>query len=76
MECISDVMVSMLTTSTLDCGSSSIRLKEKTTNIYKIRSCCLSVVALRIKSKDWLARDQNMLSNGATCLPVDCCFLF
>ena len=25
-------------------------------------------------SKDWLARNQDTMSIGATCLSVDCCF--
>jgi hypothetical protein len=30
--------------------------------------------ALRRKSKDWLARNQNNMSEWKTCLPADCCF--
>jgi hypothetical protein len=43
------------------------------TQDYKIGICCLSVknIALRNKSKDWSAPNQN---NVATCLPADCCF--
>jgi len=31
-------------------------------------------VALQSKSKDWIARNQNMFPSGATCLPTHCCF--
>jgi hypothetical protein len=43
----------------------------------KIGICCLSTkhAALRRKSKDWLARNQDKMSlSGATCLSMDCCF--
>jgi hypothetical protein len=30
--------------------------------------------ALRIESKDWLARNQIICLTGAACLPTDCCF--
>ena len=44
---------------------------------YKIGICCISVkhVALRRKSKDWLAWNQNNVSeSGAIFLYTDCCF--
>ena len=46
------------------------------TKDYKIGICCFSAkhAALRRKSKDWLARNQNKCPSGATCLPADCCF--
>jgi hypothetical protein len=48
------------------------------TNDYKIGICCFSAKheALRRKSKDWLPRNQNNVSewSGATCIPADCCF--
>jgi hypothetical protein len=46
------------------------------TKDYKIGICCFSTkhTALRCKSKDWLARNQNNVSSVATCLPTDSCF--
>ena len=48
------------------------------TKDYKIVFCCFSAkhAALRRKSKDWLARNQDsiMCPSGATCLSADCCF--
>ena len=47
------------------------------TKDYKIGICCFSAkhIALRRKRKDWLARNQNNVSQyGATCLPGYCCF--
>jgi hypothetical protein len=37
------------------------------TKDYKIGICCFS-------AKDRLVQNQNNVSSGATCLPVDCCF--
>ena len=66
-------MVSMLVSSAVDRGFKSWSGQN---NDYKIGICCFSAkhVALRRKSKDWLARNQNNVSSEATCLPVDCCF--
>ena len=52
---IGDVMVSVLTSSAVDVGQ---------TKDFKIGICCLSAkhTALRSKSKDWLARNQNNVS--------------
>ena len=51
-------MVSVLASSAIDCGYEprSCQTKE-----YKIGICCFSAknAALRRKSKDWLARNQN-----------------
>ena len=59
--CIGSVMVSVLTSSAINCGyeSRSGRKKE-----YTIGICCLSAknAALRRKSKIWLARNQNNVS--------------
>jgi hypothetical protein len=48
------------------------------TKDYRISSCCFSAkhAALRSKSKDWLARKQNNVSEcpSTTCLSADCCF--
>ena len=45
---------------------------------YDCMNGCFSAkhAALRRKSKDWLARNHNNVSEcrGATCLPPDCCF--
>jgi len=29
---------------------------------------------MALRSKDWLARNQDNILNGVTCLPDDCCF--
>ena len=54
-------MVSVLASSAIDCGYEprSCQTKE-----YKIGICCFSTknAALRRKSKDWLARNQNNVS--------------
>jgi hypothetical protein len=44
------------------------------TNDYKIGICCFSAkhASLKRKSKDWLALNQDNVSE--TCLPADCCF--
>jgi len=51
------------------------RRSDQTKN-YKIGICCFSAkhAALRRKSTDWLARNQDSVSlSGATYLSVDCC---
>ena len=54
-------------------GSSPDRVQ---TNDYKIGICCFSAkyVALRRKSKDWLARNQDNVSEWSlhVCLPRTC----
>ena len=54
-------MVSVLALSAVDRGFKTRSGKKKD---YKIGSCCFSAknVALWIKSKDWLARNQNNMS--------------
>jgi hypothetical protein len=66
-------MVSVLASSAVDRGFEPRSGQAKD---YKIGSCCFSTkhAALRRKSKDWLARNQNNVSSGATCLSADCCF--
>ena len=66
---IGGVMVSVLASSAVDCGFES-RLGQ--TKDYKIGICCFSAkhTALRRKSKDWLTRNQNNVSewsNMSTC---------
>jgi len=70
---ISGVMVSLLTSSTVD-RAFEPRSTGQTNN--KIGICCFSAkhAALRRKSKDWLVRNQDNVSEGATCLSTDCCF--
>jgi hypothetical protein len=70
---IGGVMVSMLTLSAVYCGFEPWLGQTKD---YKIGICSLSFKykALRRKSKDWLARNQNNVSSGVTCLSTDCCF--
>jgi hypothetical protein len=54
-------MVSMLASSAVDCGFEPWLGKTKD---YKIGICCFSTkhTVLRRKSKDWLARNQNNVS--------------
>jgi len=54
-------MVSVLASSAVDRGS---ELRSGQTKDYKIGICCYSAkqAALRRKSKDWLARNQNNVS--------------
>ena len=61
MNRISGVMVSMLSSSAVD-REFEHRLGQ--TKDYKIGICCFSAkqAALRRKSKDWLARNQNNVS--------------
>ena len=51
-------MVSVLASSVIDCG---YELRSCQTKEYKIGICCFSAknAALRRRSKDWLARNQN-----------------
>ena len=58
---ISGVMVSVLALSAVDCG---FEPRSGQTKDYKIGICCFSTkhTALRSKSKDWLARNQNNVS--------------
>jgi hypothetical protein len=67
------VMVSVLATSAVDRGFEPQSGKTKD---YKIGICCFSAknAALRSKSKDWLARNQNNVSEWSECLSADCCF--
>ena len=61
MDCISGIMVSMLASSAVDRGFKP-RLGQ--TKDDKIGICCFSAnhAALRRKSKDWLAWNQNNMS--------------
>jgi hypothetical protein len=54
-------MVNVLTSSPVDCGFES---QSGQTKDFKIGICCFSAkhAALRRKSKDWLARNQNNVS--------------
>ena len=58
---IGDAMVNVLASKVVDCGFESPSGKTKD---YKIGICCFSVKheALRRKSKDWLDRNQNNVS--------------
>ena len=66
-------MVSVIASSAVDreCEPRSVQTKN-----YKIDMCCFFAkhVSLRRKTNDWLARIQDNVSSGATCLSVDCCF--
>ena len=55
------MMVSVLASSAINCG---FEPRSGQTKEYKIGMCCFSAkhAALRSKSKDWLARNQNNVS--------------
>jgi hypothetical protein len=59
-------MVSVLASSAVDRG---FEPRSGQTKDYEIGICCFFVThaALRRKSKDWLARNQNNVSEWATC---------
>jgi hypothetical protein len=61
INCICGVMVSVLTSSAVDGGFYPWLGQSKN---YKIGVCCFSAkqAALRRKSKDWLTRNQNNVS--------------
>ena len=63
-------MASVLVSSAVDRGFEPWSGQTKD---YKIGMCCFSAkhAALRRKSKDWLARNQNNMSEWS-----DCCFTF
>ena len=58
---IGGVIVSVLTSSAVDCGFKPLSGQTKD---YKMGICCFSAehTALRKKSKDWSARNQNNVS--------------
>jgi hypothetical protein len=58
---IGSVMVSVLASSAIDCG---YELRSCQTKEYNIGMCCFFAknAALRRKSKDWFARNQNNVS--------------
>jgi hypothetical protein len=58
---IGSVMASVLASSPIDCGYEPRSCQTKQ---YKIGICCFSAknAALRRESKDWLARNQNDVS--------------
>ena len=64
---IGGVMVSMLASSAVDHGFESWSCQTKE---YKIDICCFSSkhTALRRKSKDWLAQNQDNVSEWTTSL--------
>jgi hypothetical protein len=59
--CIEGVMVSVLASSVVDCG---FEPRSGQTKDYTIGICCFSAkhTALRRKSKDWFARNQDNVS--------------
>ena len=70
--CISGVIAIMVTLSVVDCGFDP---QSGQTKDYKIGNCCLSAehTALRSKSTDRLAHNQDKCQSGVTCLHPDCC---
>ena len=61
MNCIGSVMVSVLASNVVDHG---FKPRAGQTKDYETGICCFSVknAALRKKSKDWLARNQDNVS--------------
>jgi hypothetical protein len=59
--CLDGAMVSVLTSSVVDCG---FEPRSGQTKDYKIGICCFSDkhAAFRRKSKDWLARNQDNMA--------------
>ena len=70
---IGGVMVIMLASSVVDHG---FEPQSGQTKDYKICICCFSAkhTASRRKSKDWLARNQNNVSEWSDMSIPDCCF--
>ena len=68
MNHISSVIVSVLASSVVDRGFEHLSGQTKD---YKIGICYFSTkhAALRSKSKNWLARNQDNVSEWAICLP-------
>ena len=58
---VGSVMVSELASSAIDCG---FETRSSQTKEYKIGMCCVSAkhASLRSKSKDWMTRNQNNVS--------------
>ena len=61
MNCIGGIMVRVFASNVVDCG---FKPRSGQTKNYKIYICCFSAkhAALRRKSKDWLAQNQNNVS--------------
>jgi hypothetical protein len=61
INCIGGVMVSVLASSAVDCG---FEPRSGQTKDYEIGICCFSAkhASLRKKSKDWLTRNQDNVS--------------
>jgi hypothetical protein len=72
------VMVIVLASSAEIMGSNPNRVKPQSgqTKHYEIGICCFSSKheALRSKSKDWLAQNQNNVSEWSYISTADCCF--
>ena len=69
------VMVSILALNVVDCGFEP-QLGQTLTKDYKIGICWFYAkhTALRRKSKDCLAQNQDNVLTGTTCRHTDCCF--
>jgi hypothetical protein len=59
---ISGVMISVLTLGAVDLGSSSGRVKPMTIKLVFVASPLSTHAAIRSKSKDWLAENQDNVS--------------
>jgi len=66
-------MVGALASSAVDLA---LELRSGQTKNYEIGICCFYAkrATLRRKSKDWLPRNQDNVSEWATCLSADCRF--
>ena len=62
LNCISGVMISVLTLGAVDLGSSSGRVKPMTIKLVFVASPLSTHAAIRSKSKDWLAENQDNVS--------------
>ena len=70
---IGSVMVSLLSSSTVDDG---FQFRQHQTKDYKIGICCFSAkhAALAVRAKTGWLGIRILCLNGATCLHADCCF--
>ena len=61
---------------TLSCFGTFVIIKEAQAKDYKNSICCFSAkrTVLRSESKDWLARNQDNVSECMICIFMDCCF--
>ena len=73
MNCSGDVMVRVHASSAVDRGFNP---RSGQTKDYRIGICCFSAkhAALRSKNTDWLAWNQDTVSEWGNMFPAACCF--